>query len=236
MELETSKKLSERKWGTRTSFYYLSHHLPTPPSPSHPNTNPWLRLSALCLHPSLLHTLLPLKRAVFPSPYRLSLQLLAVCFSTWELSPRVPCPLLIHLRHTPPHPCALCCLVQLPCLQLRTQQIRVRIPQPKLCWYAQQIMSNQMYWHVPRLLCKGTYKTVPRRRACLLLLTLPSTSRLFWSLCNAHTAAQKPLVWLGISRKDQSLGIAVSALKLSWSVIEFIEFWSVTVVRMYNTC
>lgn len=107
---------------------------PNPPSPSLPNTNPWWRFSALCLHPSLLHTLLPLKRAVFPTPYRLSLQLLAVCFSTWELSPRVPCPLLIHLRHTPPHPCALCCLVQLPCPQSRAQQSRVRIQQPKLCW------------------------------------------------------------------------------------------------------
>lgn len=208
-----------------------------PPPPSQPNTNPWLRFSALCLHPSPLHTLLPLKRAVFPSPYRLSLQLLAVCFSTWELSPRVPCPLLIHLRHTPPHTCALCCLVQLPCPQSRAQQSRVRIQQPKLRWYAQQqIVSNQMYRHVPRLLRKGTYKTVPRRRACLLLLTLPSTSRLFWSLCNARTAAQKPLAWLGISRKDQSLGIAVSALKLSWSVTEFIEFWSVTVLCVYNTC
>lgn len=68
MELETSKKLSERKWGMRASFHHLSHHLPAPPSPSHPNTNPWLRLSALCPPLFPLHTLLPLNRAVFPSP------------------------------------------------------------------------------------------------------------------------------------------------------------------------
>lgn len=40
-----------------------------PPSPSHPNTNPWLGLSALCPPPSPFHTLLPLNRPVFPSPH-----------------------------------------------------------------------------------------------------------------------------------------------------------------------
>lgn len=44
---------------------------PSSPSPLHPNTNPWLRLSALCPHPSPLCTLLPVNRAVFPCPQML---------------------------------------------------------------------------------------------------------------------------------------------------------------------
>lgn len=75
----------------------------SPPSPSHPNTNPRLRFSALCPPPSPIHALLPLNRAVFPSPHVPPPQLLAACFSTWEPNPRVQCPPLIHVQRTPPY-------------------------------------------------------------------------------------------------------------------------------------
>lgn len=47
-----------------------------------------------------------------------------------------------------------------------------------------------------------------------MLLLLPSTSNGFGV---THVPLRRSL-WCGVGRKDQSLGIAVSVLKLSWSV------------------
>ena len=197
---------------------------PSPLSLSHSNTNPWLRLSALCPHPSSLRTLLPLNKAVFPSPHTLPPSSW-LCFSTWEPSPGVPTPSAHPSQAIPLLTCVLCVLFSSPVLSQEHCKAGSGSGSPNCAG------RHNGKLHLIRCIgmCWGSYAKAPMRLCtggeCLLLLPLPSTSWLFQSLWNACTTAQKPLAWLGISQKDQSLGIAVSALELSWSV---------TVVWMYN--
>lgn len=193
MELETSKELRKEIRHESPCPAPVSPP-PAPPSLSHPNTNPRLRFSALCSLPSPIHSLLPLNRAVFPSPHVLpppppSCLLPAFQPESLTQERNALCSSMssVHLLM------ALCRLVQPLYSQSGAQQSGVGIQQPEPCWYVpQQIVSNQMYQCVLRLLCKGTYKTVRRRRVRLLLLTLPSTSRLF-EVCVMHVPRLRSL-------------------------------------------